>query len=111
MPYVHRFMQMLEQQHKNISECTKTISNTTTVVNRGGSKYWYVEDKLHREDGPAVEHLDGHREWYIDGLLHRVNGPAIEHIDGHKEYYIKGKYLNKKDFDDFVRLNIMLKLI
>lgn len=83
-------MQMLQHRNRNISECIKTISNTTTVVNRGGSKYWYVEDKLHCEDGPAVEHLDGHREWYIDGLLHRVNGPAIEFADGDKHWYAKG---------------------
>ena len=32
---------------------------------------------LHRENGPAVEYLDGSEDWYQNGKLHRDNGPAI----------------------------------
>ena len=42
------------------------------------SKYWYKEDKLHREDGPAVELVRGQKEWYKEGKLHRIDGPAVE---------------------------------
>ena len=30
-------------------------------------KYWNQNGKLHREDGPAVEWVDGSKEWYING--------------------------------------------
>jgi hypothetical protein len=32
-----------------------------------GSRKWYCEGKLHREDGPAIERADGTKEWYLDG--------------------------------------------
>ena len=56
-----------------------------------GNKRWYVNDKLHREDGPAVEDAGGNKLWYLDGELHRTDGPAIEYSDGYKGWYINGK--------------------
>jgi hypothetical protein len=31
-----------------------------------GNKFWYLKDKLHREDGPAVEWADGDKSWYLN---------------------------------------------
>lgn len=28
-----------------------------------GNKAWFLHDKLHREDGPAVERVDGFKAW------------------------------------------------
>ena len=33
-----------------------------------GSYYWYKTGTLHREDGPAVEHLDGIKQWYLNDI-------------------------------------------
>ena len=52
---------------------------------------WYVEGKLHREDGPAVECSNGHKEWYVEGKLHREDGPAAECSDGSKAWYVEDK--------------------
>ena len=30
-------------------------------------RYWYLNDKLHRENGPAVEYADGTKVWYLNG--------------------------------------------
>lgn len=91
-------------------------------VNENGDRYWYKDDKLHREDGPAVEYSYGeyfwykkgkpHREdgpaviwadgtlkWYKDGVLHRENGPAIEHANGKRYWYIDGKRLTEEEFN------------
>ena len=57
-----------------------------------GSKYWYLNDKLHREDGPAVEHSDGTKSWYLNGKRHREDGPAIECSNGTKYWLLNGKY-------------------
>jgi hypothetical protein len=68
----------------------------TVNVDRSGTKHWYLNDKRHREDGPAVERSDGGKEWWIDGKLHREDGPAIEWADGNKEWYLDGK-LHRED--------------
>ena len=31
-----------------------------------GSKFWHLNDNLHREDGPAIERPDGHKSWYLN---------------------------------------------
>jgi hypothetical protein len=64
-----------------------------------GSKYWYLNGKLHRVDGPAVEYANGHREWYLNGKLHRVDGPAVEYDDGNRSWYLNGKHLTEKEFN------------
>jgi antitoxin component YwqK of YwqJK toxin-antitoxin module len=56
-----------------------------------GSKHWYQNGQCHREDGPAVEYTNGSKYWYQNGKLHRKYGPATEHMDGHKEYWINGE--------------------
>ena len=63
-----------------------------------GSKYWYLNDKLHREDGPAVEYADGSKEWYLNDDLHREDGPAVEYADG-KEWYLNGEQLSETQFN------------
>jgi hypothetical protein len=55
---------------------------------------YYVDKKLHREDGPAVEHFNGTKEWYRNGLLHRLDGPAVIYSDGTKEWWVNGKYMH-----------------
>jgi hypothetical protein len=61
-------------------------------IDQGGNKYYYWNDKLHREDGPAIEFVNGDKEWFFHGKYHRVDGPAIELASGHKEWwYFHGK--------------------
>jgi len=56
-----------------------------------GTKYWYTADKLHREDGPAVECANGTKCWYISGKRHREDGAAIERADGTKRWFLFDK--------------------
>ena len=46
-----------------------------------------------------VEHADGSRAWYRDGKLHREDGPAIEYADGDRLWYRDGYYMT---FDEFL---------
>ena len=32
-----------------------------------GDKYWRLNGKRHREDGPAVEFANGDKEWLLNG--------------------------------------------
>ena len=65
----------------NKPEC-KTYAN--------GGKEWYLNGKLHREDGPAVEYANGNKYWWLNDELHREDGPACERANGDKEWYLNG---------------------
>ena len=62
------------------------------LVRSEGTNFWYLNDQLHREDGPAIEDFDGRKEWWLNGKQvteeeHRqqtrptCNGKTVE-IDG-----------------------------
>ena len=95
----------------------------TVEVYSAGDKYWYLDGKLHREDGPAIEnsngdkawclggkrhrdggpasvYRDGCKEWYQKGKLHREDGPAIEYSNGKKAWYLEGKKLTEQQFKE-----------
>ena len=59
-----------------------------------GHKCWYLNNRYHREDGPAIESRSGEKQWWINGQRHREDGPAIELSDGRKIWYYKYKYIN-----------------
>ena len=66
------------------------------IIDPDGTKFWYLNRKLHREDGPAIEYSDGSIEWWLNGKLHREDGPAIEFINGTKQWWINNK-LHRED--------------
>ena len=72
----------------------------TVKVNDNKDKLWYLNDKLHREDGPAIEYADGYKYWFLNDKLHRVDGPAIECDDGRREWYLNGELLKVENKDD-----------
>ena len=62
-------------------------------------KYWYLNGKRHRIDGPAIEWANGSKNWYLNGKYHRTDGPAIELVSGRKYWYINGIEYSEEDFD------------
>ena len=52
---------------------------------------WKVGNKLHRDNGPAVEYVSGGSEWWCDGKQHRIGGPAVTWSDGCMVWYVDGK--------------------
>ena len=62
----------------------------------GCYKAWYLNGKLDRKDGPAIECADGEKRWWLNGKLHREDGPAIEYANGEKHWYLNGK-LHRED--------------
>jgi len=74
------------------------------ITDQYGTKFWYNNKKeLHRDDGPAIEHLNGYQAWYIHDLCHREDGPAMIYSNGDQEWYIRGKRINVKSQQDFER--------
>ena len=72
---------------------TALIHSITETRNANGTRYWYKDGVLHRDnDLPAIELADGTRYWYKDGKLHRAGDkPAIEWADGTRAWYKEGK--------------------
>lgn len=67
------------------------------TVTGSSHKAWYVADKLHRTDGPAVEYDDGTEEWWINGF----NMSEAEF----NEYMSKGSTLLKNVITNRIELN------
>jgi len=67
------------------------VKEYTVKVCDNGTKSWYFNGKLHREDGPAIEYSNGTKSWYLNGKRHREDGPAREWADGNKFWYFNGK--------------------
>lgn len=79
-----------------IKDLLKIPKNYTGIAERpDGTKFWYKDGELHREDGPAVEHSNG-THWYKNNYRHREDGPAVEYADGEKHWYKNG-LLHRKD--------------
>ena len=66
------------------------IHQPTMTVDRDGTKWWELNGKRHREDGPAIECVDGYKSWWLHDVRHREDGPAIENANGHKGWYLNG---------------------
>lgn len=69
----------------------------TVKVWANGDKFWHLNGKLHREDGPAVEWANGSKFWYLNDELHREDGPAIEYVSGFKFWYLNGQEVTEEE--------------
>lgn len=66
-----------------------------------GDKFYYKDPGktiLHREDGPAVEQINGQYEaWWLNGERHRLDGPAVRYDDGTDQWYVNGEFIFETD--------------
>jgi hypothetical protein len=67
-------------------------------------KWYFLNNNIHREDGPAVEYPDGHKQWWINGKRHREDGPAIEWGNGDKSWCLNHKIMSQEEFERLMRL-------
>ena len=74
----------------------------TVKISDTGTKYWYLDDKLHREDGPAIEYTSGTKMWYLNDKRHRTDGPAVECANGSKYWYLNDKHLTESQWREAV---------
>jgi hypothetical protein len=70
-------------------------------IDEFGNKRWFVNNKLHRIDGPAIEYINGEKNWWVNGKLHRTDGPAAEYTSGERWYLDNQVYT----FDNWLKLN------
>ncbi len=67
-------------------------------IDSESNKYWFLNGKLHREDGPAVECANGTKYWYLNGQRHREDGPAVEYANGSKLWFLNGQKYSYKQW-------------
>ena len=72
----------------------------TVRVYSDGSKEYFLNGKLHKEDGPAVEYTNGYKAWYKNGKPYNENGPVVIHPNGDKEYFV-----NKEEVKQEITVN------
>lgn len=92
-----------QEEHKKVLAAYKEIvrfdDGTHTNIDRFGAKVWLdKEERLHRENGPAVIYpAKNYVEFYKHGNLHREDGPATLSIDGKENaYYLEGEKTNAR---------------
>jgi len=65
------------------------------AITLNGIKKYYMNGKLHRINGVAIEYPDDRPgEWFFLGLRHRENGVAFIDRSGTEYYYFLGKLHN-----------------
>ena len=62
-------------------------------IDEYGNKFWKLNGKSHRENGPAVEY-NGSKYWWLNGKLHREDGPAII------SPFVKNWFLNNIEYSE-----------
>ena len=65
------------------------------IVWTSGSRAWYKKGLKHRLDGPAVDSSSGRKIWFYEGLYHRLDGPAI--IDRYRQFWYQKGVLHRLD--------------
>ena len=53
----------------------------------------------HNPYGPAFISSDGNEEYYIENKLHRLDGPARMWVNNYEEYWINHEPLSKEEFE------------
>ena len=63
--------------------------------------YYYKKNTniLHNPYGPAYIGMNGYEAYYIEDELHRLDGPARIWPDGNVSYFINGENLSKEEFE------------
>jgi len=81
-------------------------------INGHGYEEWKLPSgKLHREDGPAYEGIDGLKSWWINGKRHREDGPAIDNGDDYKWWYLNNVEYTEQEYKRKTRSRKLSKLL
>jgi hypothetical protein len=74
------------------------------VILTDGSKYYFINGKYHRDGNlPAIEYPNGTKYYYLNDRPHREDGPAVEYSDGDKEFHLYGKFYLEEDYWEEVK--------
>ena len=61
------------------------MSEPMMIEKANGDKEWYLNGKLHREDGPAMVWANGSKEWWLNGNIYTFDEFLEETPLSHEE--------------------------
>lgn len=70
--------------------------NGPAIILKNGGEFWWFNGKRHRIGAPAIENVSGYKAWYIHDALHREDGPAVEHPNGDREWWLHGEWMRSE---------------
>ena len=70
---------------------TDTALTPIQTIDNDGIHRWTVNDRPHRDDGPAIVYPDGTQVFCQHGLLHNDTGPALILPNGNTYHYMHGQ--------------------
>jgi hypothetical protein len=62
-----------------------------------GDNVYFLNDKLHRTNGPAIEYVSGSKCWYLNGFEHNDKGPSGVYDTHLKLWHINNKHQTLKN--------------
>jgi hypothetical protein len=92
-PYILTYWEVYHSRSKPITWTLKKLLEFKVVQDKEQTTY-YLDNKKHREDGPAVENRYGKQEWWVNGKRHRKDGPAVDCCST-REWWVNGKLHRK----------------
>ena len=75
-----------------------------------GTNAYYKNGQRHRVGAAAVEYPSGARYYYYEDKRHRVDGPAIEYTDGTKGWFIHGDEVSEEVYNFYLKKRRKLQL-
>lgn len=81
-----------------------SVNDEPAVIYKDGTKWWYRNGKIHRDNGPAVVWWNGVEEWWQNNERHREDGPALVYpsnpgihpaLRGKKQWWVNGKLIKE----------------
>ncbi len=73
-------------------------SESICKVDHIGTRRWYLDGHVHREDGPAVIYLNGEEWWCQQSKIHREGGPAYTNNNGQIEWWLDHETYTLKQY-------------
>jgi len=74
------------------------------MIFRGTYKIVYCKDEYYKEFNNNKFYKIDNKRYYNGYLIHRENGPAIEYINGDKSWYLNGKVYTKNEYLSIINL-------
>lgn len=92
--------------YKEVKDGKQTGQGYEKIVN-GKDNIWYrLNGQPHCADAPAVSLISGYEAWYINGKLHREDGPAIIWPDGRRECWLDGIDVTPENYHQYSPLQL-----
>lgn len=97
-PYIEKHLDLNNNLHRKDNYAERVWDRKGNLV----YEQWAINNKRHREDGPAVQTFRGNSTselWYQNGKRHRPDGPAVVEYNNnritHEEYWLNDEKVLK----------------